>query len=460
MFLINRGEIDGRLDPEVILYKRKLLNFNFPVKQLKQLLKEKPQYGSNQAGIDRCSITEPRYIRITDINEYGLLKDNVGVTAKLVEDKYLLNNNDILFARSGATVGKVYLHKNDLVNYQCFYAGYMIRFIVNENLLLPEFLFCYTQLNVYKEWTKAIQRTAGQPNINAEEYKSLNIPLPNLEKQAEIIAFFESAYASKKQKEAQASELLASIDSYLLQELGITLPPPSEKKTYFITRSSQVSGGRFDPFYHQVEFAGLEQAIIQSKFKKCLLHNALTFLESGSRPSGGVSQYESGVLSFGGEHINDKCEIEIRTPKYIPTEYHQNHLLTKTKLHDILLVKDGATTGKIGIITDENYTGQNINEHVFMMRFNESADSFFILNLLATSLYQKLIGKAITGTTVTGLTKGVVRNLKIPLPPLKKQTEIANHISAIRNQAKQLQQQATTELEQAKRHVEQMILGE
>lgn len=173
----------------MILYKRKLLKFNFPVKQLKQLLKEKPQYGSNQAGIDRNSIKEARYIRITDINEYGLLKNNLGVTAELIEEKYVLKNNDILFARSGATVGKAYLHKSNSVDYECIYAGYMIRFLVNENLLLPEFLFCYTQLEVYKEWTKAIQRAAGQPNINAEEYKSLNIPVPSLETQAEVVSY-------------------------------------------------------------------------------------------------------------------------------------------------------------------------------------------------------------------------------------------------------------------------------
>jgi restriction endonuclease S subunit len=95
-----------------------------------------------------------------------------------------------------------------------------------------------------------------------------------------------------------------------------------------------------------------------------------------------------------------------------------------------------------------------------MMRFNESANPFFILNLLATSLYEKLIGKAITGATVTGLTKGVVRNLKIPLPSPEKQTEIATHISALRTQAKQLQQQAATELAHAKLHIEHLILGE
>ena len=57
------------------------------------------------------------------------------------------------------------------------------------------------------------------------------------------------------------------------------------------------------------------------------------------------------------------------------------------------------------------------------------------------------------------LEKKLIHNLLIPLPLLEKQTEIADHISALRTQAKQLQQQAAAELEQAKQQVEHMILG-
>jgi len=69
------------------------------------------------------------------------------------------------------------------------------------------------------------------------------------------------------------------------------------------------------------------------------------------------------------------------------------------------------------------------------------------------------IKREITGATVTGLTKNVVNALKIPLPPLEKQNQIAEHISKIRAQAKQLQTKAKTGLEQAKKEVEAIILG-
>ncbi len=303
----------------------------------------------------------------------------------------------------------------------------------------------------------ASRRATGgtRPALDYSALKSIPIVF-----KPEIIEIVKKAVIAKRAKEAEAKSLLDGIDAYLLERLGIETPAATEAKKTFFTRASKLFGGRFDPFYHQVEFEELEKAISKSQFDKTFLRDILIYLESGSRPSGGVSNYESGVLSFGGEHINNKCEVEIRTPKYVPVEYHQSHLATETKLHDIILVKDGATTGKIGIITSENHVGQNVNEHVFIMRFAPNVSQFFILNLLATSTYQKLISRVITGATVTGLTKEVVKRLVIPLPPLDVQEEIAAHIQSIRTRAKELEEDAKAEVERAKVEVEKMILGE
>lgn len=65
----------------------------------------------------------------------------MGATVTNVEDKYVLNENDIVLARSGATVGKSYIHKQ--LPYTCLYAGYLIRFIVDAKKILPDY-FLYT----------------------------------------------------------------------------------------------------------------------------------------------------------------------------------------------------------------------------------------------------------------------------------------------------------------------------
>lgn len=223
VFIVQRSEIEGRLDPKMALYNRKVQDSLYPKVKLKDVLVCKPQYGASEPGVPRSSIKEPRYIRITDIDENGLIShDELGATAKIIENKYILCENDILIARSGATVGKAYIHKPAL--YDCFFAGYLIRFIINTDKALPEYIFTYTQLNAYKEWGNAIQRPSGQPNINSEEYQSLEIPLPNIERQQVIVDVIKSAYLQKKQKESEAKQLLDNVDAYILNELGITLP--------------------------------------------------------------------------------------------------------------------------------------------------------------------------------------------------------------------------------------------
>lgn len=223
IFIVNKSDIDGRLDPKMALYNQSVQHALYPMVKLKSLLLSKPQYGANEASIIRDNNEQPRYVRITDIDENGLISpDELGATVANLDDKYILNENDIVIARSGATVGKAYIHKH--LPYTCVYAGYLIRFIVDSEKILPDYLFAYTQLNTYKEWVNAIQRPSAQPNINAEEYQSLEIPLPNLSKQQEIVDHINEAYTQKQAKETEAQQLLDSIDGYLLKELGIIIP--------------------------------------------------------------------------------------------------------------------------------------------------------------------------------------------------------------------------------------------
>lgn len=139
IFTIQRSEIEGRVDPKMTLYNRKVTLSIYPKVKFKSLLTAKPRYGANEPGILRTDNKEPRYIRITDIDENGLIDFNeMGATAKIIESEYVLNYNDILIARSGATVGKAYIHKS--APYKCFYAGYLIRFMVDEQKVLPDYI--------------------------------------------------------------------------------------------------------------------------------------------------------------------------------------------------------------------------------------------------------------------------------------------------------------------------------
>jgi len=180
-------------------------NANYQVKYLKDLIKYSPQYGANESAIDYFSVNDIRYIRITDIDELGNLKKEDWKTAEKIEDKYLLNTNDLLFARSGS-VGRCYIHKNN--DHKSIFAGYLIRFVINEFVANPYYIFYYCHSSIYKMWVNTIQRAAVQSNINSEEYKSLIIALPLLEKQNEIAEHITKIREQAKQLQEEAKREL------------------------------------------------------------------------------------------------------------------------------------------------------------------------------------------------------------------------------------------------------------
>lgn len=166
------------------------------------LVLRKPQYGANVKGVDLPC--EYRYIRITDINEDGSLNTSIKYPEK-VEEEYILKENDFLIARSGNTVGKTFLYKASMG--KAIYAGYLVRYILDQNLISPEYLLYYTKTSIFKNWIAKNQRVAGQPNINGQEYLSFPVILPPLEVQKQMVAQANRISLKIKQEQKQASTM-------------------------------------------------------------------------------------------------------------------------------------------------------------------------------------------------------------------------------------------------------------
>lgn len=452
VFIVQRSEIEGRLDPKMALYNRKVQSSLYPKVRLKDIIVCKPQYGAGEPGIERKNFTDARYIRITDIDEYGLIShDDLGATANCIEDKYILNENDILIARSGNTVGKAYIHKP--TPYDCFFAGYLIRFIVDKKKALPEYVFTFTQLNTYKDWVKAVQRPSGQPNINSEEYQSLEIPLPDIDKQHLIVDIINSAYLQKQQKESEAQQLLDSIDAYILNELGITLPEIKSdlKSRMFLVNRSELEE-RLDPTVYKDA-----TKLIPSLFENVKLSH-VAFVNPGGAYKGkpiGTS------ISFIPMEVIDEVYSEISSQG--ETTIADSTGFTKFKEGDLLWAKitPCMQNGKSAIARNlTNGLGCGSTEF-FVLRPKDERLSVEYLHVI---LHMKCVRE--TAMLYFGGSAGQQRvsasfleNFNLPLPSFTKQQEIANHIYAIRQQAKQLQEEGKSMLENAKKEVEQMILG-
>lgn len=149
----------------------------------KKFLSEPMQYGANEPA-EECNYNNPRYIRITDIKDDGTLRDDTFKSLPLEKAKeYMLNKGDLLFARSGATVGKTFLYKED---YAACFAGYLIKARCNKNELLPNFVFYYTLSNVYQNWKNSIFIQSTIQNIGADKYSVMPIIVPSLSEQQSI----------------------------------------------------------------------------------------------------------------------------------------------------------------------------------------------------------------------------------------------------------------------------------
>ena len=165
----------------------------YPTKTVDEVSLGKGEYGAQSASIEYDS-TRPRYVRITDINDDGTLNDDVVASINPDDDEqYRLEYGDFMFARMGATVGKTYA----FITGNQIFAGYLIRYKLNQKLINPRYLFWYTKLDEYWNWVKLNQSGAAQPGINAKKYGSLRIPVPPIEQQEQFAAFVEQTDKSK-----------------------------------------------------------------------------------------------------------------------------------------------------------------------------------------------------------------------------------------------------------------------
>lgn len=156
------------------------------------------------------------------------------------------------------------------------------------------------------------------------------------------------------------------------------------------------------------------------------LADLLITLENGGRPAGGVASITSGIPSVGGEHLTADGGFDFSNVKYVPEEYFQNMRRGHIQADDILIVKDGATTGKTSFVTrDFPFKKAAVNEHVFILRVNKDIVlSKFLFYYLFSPLGQKKVLANYRGAAIGGINQSFTQNTIVPIPPLPEQERI------------------------------------
>jgi restriction endonuclease S subunit len=159
-------------------------------------------------------------------------------------------------------------------------------------------------------------------------------------------------------------------------------------------------------------------------------------ISSGSRAKGGA--ISSGIPSIGGEQISEDRSIKFYKMKYIPIAHYKQMNSGKLELGDSLIVKDGATTGKIGYWKYDLQAA--VNEHVFIIRAKKNQITSFYLNMLiCQNNFQSEISQRTKGI-IGGINRDI-ENIKVKLPPLTEQKRIVDLISSVDSYIEALQQQ-------------------
>lgn len=171
---------------------------------------------------------------------------------------------------------------------------------------------------------------------------------------------------------------------------------------------------------------GQDMRQLPPKWRWVTIAEVLSALETGTRPKGGVHLITEGVPSISAEHIRSDGSFYYDNLRYIPREFYSQMKRGHIKRHDSLIVKDGATTGKVAFIDDSfPFKEAVINEHVFICRPNpDLINPYFLFLWLSSQEGQNAIRVCYKGAAIGGINQQFSKTTKLPLPPLSEQERI------------------------------------
>jgi type I restriction enzyme S subunit len=167
-------------------------------------------------------------------------------------------------------------------------------------------------------------------------------------------------------------------------------------------------------------------------WNKKSLSDIIAILESGTRPRGGVTTVSGEVPSLGGENIVQSGGVSLNVIKKVPQSFYEKMTKGHLKDGDVLINKDGANTGKLGIFKGFNLKKACINEHLFLIRANEEVHNTFLYYFLLLEKTQQIIKNKISGSAQPGLNSGFIKNFPFKYPEnISEQSTIATILTTI-----------------------------
>ncbi|WAM34097.1 restriction endonuclease subunit S [Caldicellulosiruptor morganii] len=184
-------------------------------------------------------------------------------------------------------------------------------------------------------------------------------------------------------------------------------------------------------FRWETEFKETEIGEIPNNWEVENLERVIKSLESGNRPKGGkLNHNPNGILSIGGENISWDGELILENCLRFDKEFYEKSKKGKIEKFDILLVKDGATIGKLAFVKDVPEGKAMVNEHIFLIKTDQNKyNPRFLYYYLFSEVGQTLIQNTISGSAQGGINKKFINSIKVPKLELSEQSRIASILS-------------------------------
>ena len=406
-------------------------------------LSQSIQYGYNAPAQDVGRI---KMVRISDIQDGKVLWDTVPYCEIREEEipTYLLQKNDILFARTGGTVGKSYLVKD--VPEESIYAGYLIRTRYS-SLLCPEYMKYFMESLLYWDQLRNGTIATAQPNCNGKTLSKMILPLPPLAEQKRIVAKIEELllYVGRY---AVAYEKLEQFNAKFPEDMKKSILQYAIQGKLVEQRAEEGTG---EELYQQIQ-AEKQRLIAEKKIKK---EKPLPDIAADEIPFDIPESWRwvrfSEIMStmstgpFGSMlHKTDYIEkgIPLVNPanmvngKIVPSDKMMISEATRRRLSSYILHAGMIVLGRRGemgrcAVVTEKEDGWLCGTGSFFMEPSISLYVYYVVSLFSSPYVKFYLGGESVGTTMSNLNHTILSKMPIPLPPLAEQRRIVAKLDEI-----------------------------
>ena len=374
---------------------------DWKVRSLRSTLAEPPSYGINAPAVPFDG-SMPTYIRITDIGNDGRFRPTPPVSVDGASAaRFLLRPGNLVFARTGASVGKSYLY--DRRDGPLVFAGFLVRVTPNPARLRPTFLAYYVRTRRYWDWIANNSARTGQPGINANEYASLPVPVAPLPEQRAIAAVL-----------SDVDELIESLEALIAKKRAIKQAATQE----LLIGSTRLPG-----------FGG------QWETKR--VGDLGTFTKGKSIRRADLR--ETGVPCIRYGELYTRYESYVDKPLSKVTQDIADTAL-RIRRGDLMFAASGETADEIGVClayvgTEPAYAGGDI----IVLRAS-GQDAVFLAHLLNTPVIARQKARMAQGDAVVHIRADHLAQIELALPPLPEQRAIATVLSDMDSEIVALEQ--------------------